>query len=206
MNFSGTFYPVEKIELLKYFDYFIPDDSDKGSSINARAIIVPHAGYEYSASVANVAYFFAKDLKPKRVIVIGPSHRHYLNGASVTLFDSYETPLGDLEIDKEFALELIEKYTWLNFDENAHMEHSTETQIPFIKNYFDTKVLEIVYGELESDELSSLIYELLKDENNFVVVSTDLSHFYTLSEANILDNITINAIKNQDLKKTRRGL
>ncbi len=199
MNFSGTFYPDEKNELLKYFDYFKKSEEKIELDINPRAIIVPHAGYIYSGSVANIAYNLSKNINSKRIIVIGPSHRYYLDGASVSMFDFYETPLGDLSIDKEFASNLIKKFNWLNFDENAHMEHSTETQMPFIKNYIDKKVLEIVYGKIDFVVLSLLLSELLKDKDNFVVISTDLSHFYTLEEANILDQNCIDAIRKQDI-------
>ena len=205
MNFSGSFYPESKVELLRYFDYFTQNQKKIELNIKPRAIIVPHAGYIYSGIVANIAYSLSKNIKPKRVIVIGPSHRHYINGASIGLYDFYECLLGDLTIDKEFAMSLIAKYPWLIFDENAHMEHSTETQIPFIKNYFDSKVLEIVYGKIDFVDLSRLISELLKDEQNFVVISTDLSHFYDLKEANILDEICINAIKNQNIEKLDEG-
>ncbi len=205
MNYSGSFYPDEKNELLKYFNFFTQNQQSFDLHINPRAIIVPHAGYIYSGIVANLAYTLVKDIKPKRVIVIGPSHRYYLEGASVSLFDTYETPLGDLNIDKEFAQDLIKEYECLDFDENAHMEHSTETQIPFIKNYLDTKVLEIVYGKICEKELASLVSNLLEDEDNFIVISTDLSHFYSLEEANILDQVCIDAIKNQDLKKLDSG-
>ncbi|WP_419768345.1 AmmeMemoRadiSam system protein B [Arcobacter sp.] len=201
MNFSGTFYPDDKKELLKYFEVFTANEEKIKLDINPRAIIVPHAGYVYSGSVANVAYNLSKDIKSKRVIVIGPSHRYFLQGASISQFDSYETPLGDLLIDKEFGSKLIDKYDFLHFDEDAHMEHSTETQIPFVKNYFDVKVLEIVYGKIDAKELSLLVLELLKDKDNFLVISTDLSHYYILDEANILDGICIDAIKNQDIEK-----
>lgn len=205
MNYAGSFYPDEKNELLKYFDFFTQSQQHFDLHLNPRAIIVPHAGYIYSGIVANIAYTQIKNLKPKRVIVIGPSHRHYLNGASVSLFDKYESPLGDLDIDKEFAQSLIKKYDCLDFDENAHMEHSTETQIPFIKNYLDTKVLEIVYGKIDYEELSKILSELLIDKDNFIVISTDLSHFYSLEEANILDQNCIDSIRNQDLKRLDEG-
>jgi len=205
MNFSGTFYPDDKNELLKYFDFFTSREKNMQLHIDTRAIIVPHAGYIYSGSVASIAYNLSKKRNPKRVIVIGPSHRHYINGASISLFDSYETPLGELDIDKDFALDLIKKYDWLSFDENAHMEHSTETQIPFVKNYFNTKVLEIVYGKIDFSTLSDLITELLENKDNFIVISTDLSHFHSLKKANDLDQNCIEAIKNQDLNRLSNG-
>ena len=59
-----------------------------------------------------------------------------------------------------------------------NFEHSTETQAPFIKHYFDeVSFVEIIYGEIDYKNLSKLIDDILKDDENFVVISTDLSHF-----------------------------
>ena len=44
------------------------------------------------------------------------------------------------------------------------------------------------------EELSKLIDFIFEDESNFLLISTDLSHFYTQEEANKLDNICLNAI------------
>ena len=115
-------------------------------------------------------------------------------------YDFYETPLGSMQIDLDYSNELMKKYDFLNFFENVHQEHSTETQIPFIKNYFkDAKVIEIVYGKQDFEELSVLIDELFEDKSNFIVISSDLSHFYTLEEAKRLDNRCIKAIEEMDL-------
>lgn len=200
MNYSGSFYPDRKEEIEKYFQFFNQNRLNKADGTIPKAIISPHAGYIYSGSVANEAYALCEKFNFKRVIVIGPSHRYYLNGASIALYDSYETPLGDIDIDLNFSKELLEKYSWLSFDEDAHMEHSTETQMPFIKNYLNTKVVEIIYGKIDFNELACLVEELLLNKENLVVISTDLSHFYSLEEANILDEKAINAIKNQDIE------
>lgn len=78
--------------------------------------------------------------------------------------------------------------------------------MPFIKNYFDkTSVVEIVYGRQDFKTLSTLIDQLLEDDDNFVVISTDLSHFYTLEKAKKLDNICLNAIVNMDLELFDKG-
>lgn len=205
MNYSGTFYPDKKEELIKYFQFFNQNRLNIENSTIPRAIISPHAGYIYSGSVANEAYSLCEKFEYKRVIVIGPSHRYYLNGASIALYDSYETPLGDIEIDLDFSKELLEKYSWLNFDENAHMEHSTETQMPFVKNYLKSRVVEIVYGKIGFNDLSLLIDELLSNNENLIIISTDLSHFYSLEEASILDKKAIDSIKNQDINMLEDG-
>ena len=198
---SGSFYPDKKEELLKYINQFNSFKTNNETFENIKAIIVPHAGYIYSGFTANLAYKLASKKKIKRVIVIGPSHRVYLKGASVALYDEYETPLGNLKMDKEFSQNLIDKYDFLDFNVECEFEHSTETQAPFIKHYFENvQLVEIVYGEINYEDLSKVIDEVLVDSDNFVVISTDLSHFYTFEEAQKLDNICLEAIDKKDLK------
>lgn len=203
---SGSFYPADKKEIKKFVEHFNNGFKLNKLSIKPRAIIVPHAGYIYSGFTANIAYNLASNEKFKRVIVFGPSHKVYLEGASIALFDEYETPLGNIKIDLEYSKKLKEKYEFLVFDEELHYEHSTETQAPFIKNYFDgLEMIEIVYGKLDYKLLSLLIDELLEDKNNLIVISTDLSHFHTLQNANKLDNICLNAIAKLDLQMFDTG-
>lgn len=205
MNYSGSFYPNDKNELLKYFDFFETNQKKIEINIKPKALIVPHAGYIYSGQTANYVYEYASKFKYKRVVVIGPSHRYYLDGASISDYDKYETPLGDLTISKDLVLNLVDEFSWLNFDDEAHMEHSTEVQMPFIKHYFDCEVVEIVYGKLDYISLSKLITKFLNDEQTLLVISTDLSHFHSQEKANFLDSICIEAINTKDLKRLDRG-
>ena len=111
--------------------------------------------------------------------------------------------------DKEtvlFSKALKEKFGFLNFIPTAHAEHSTETQAPFCKYYFpNSQIIEIVYGKMNFEELSKLIDFIFEDESNFLLISTDLSHFYTQEEANKLDNICLNAIAKRDLSLFDKG-
>ena len=197
---NGSFYPNDKKKILEYFNEFNTLKKELETIEDVKAIIVPHAGYVYSGYTANLAYSCLKNKNYKRVIVIGPSHRVYLKGGSVSLYDEYETPLGNLAIDKSFSENLIKKYDFLDFNIECEFEHSTETQMPFIKHYFkNSLIVEIIYGDIDFNNLSKLIDDLLEDEDNFIVISTDLSHFHSETEANKLDNNCINAIKNKDL-------
>lgn len=202
---SGTFYPKDKNEIISMIDDFNSKFKINGS-FDTKALIVPHAGYIFSGFTANIAYSIAKDKKPKRVIVIGPSHKVYLEGASIALFNEYETPFGNIKIDQEYSKALKEKFGFLNFIPTAHAEHSTETQAPFCKYYFpNSDIIEIVYGKMNFEELSKLIDFIFEDEDNFLLISTDLSHFYTQEEANKLDNICLNAIAKRDLSLFDKG-
>ncbi len=208
---AGQFYPNGKEELIKQISHFnkILESTNFNVDLDfiPRAIISPHAGYVYSGFTANIAFRTIENkINPKRIVVIGPSHKFGFKGASVSLYDEYQSPLGNLEIDLEYAQYLERKYDLLHFDDKVHQEHSTETQVPFIKYYFpNTKVVEIVYSDCSYQNISEIIDEILKDEDNFVVISTDLSHFYNLDEAKTLDNICLNAINNLDINKFNQG-
>lgn len=206
---SGQFYPSDVKELEKYIRHFNSvleqHDITIEDEVTARAIIVPHAGYIYSGFTANLAYkYIPKDTK--NIIVIGPSHKFAFEGASIAMYDTYPTPFGDLEINQELNGELINKYDFLGFSDEVHCEHSTETQFPFIKYYkADAKVSEIVYSDCDFKNIAKVIYELMQDKDNFIVISTDLSHFYDINEANIKDNICLNAIANIDMEELDHG-
>jgi len=207
---AGQFYPASKEEIEKMFNHYneIIDESIKDKSVldlQPRAIIVPHAGYVYSAFTANIAFRLLKNSHAKRVVVIGPSHRVYLNGTSVAEYDSYETPLGNLPIDRKLADELIEKFG-LHFQADAHSEHSTEVQMPFVKNYLpEASVVELVYGNEDPENLAKVINYLLKDEDTVMVISTDLSHYYDIDKANRLDTICLEAVAKLNPQELHQG-
>jgi len=206
MSVAGTFYPAQCSGINRYIDTFNKAVKLETPKVLARAIISPHAGYVYSGFTANTAYGMIDTHKIKRVIVIGPSHRVYINGASVALYENYQTPCADLVMDMEYSKKLIEKYEVLSFDPAAHAEHSTETQVPFIGHYFsNVSLVEIVYGDLDYKSLVPIIENALMDEENFVVISTDLSHFYTLEEANKLDNRCLKAVERMDIQGLDTG-
>jgi len=206
MSVAGTFYPLACSEIKRYIKTFSEAVEPRTQKINARAIISPHAGYVYSGFTANSAYRLINTKNIKRVIVIGPSHRVYISGASVALYDNYRSPCGELKIDGEYSKALTQQYDVLDFDPSAHAEHSTETQIPFVKHYFgEIELVEIVYGDIDYVQLIPIIQDAMADEENFVVISTDLSHFYTLEDANKLDSICLKAVEQMDLPELSSG-
>ncbi len=204
MSVAGAFYPDKSDEILSSFKYF--NDIISKQFINSlyikdvKALIVPHAGYVYSGFSANLAYRNVQ-YAPKRVVVIGPSHRVVFSGVSMREYDSYETPLGDIKADKEYMKYLKSKFIFVSLD---HVEHSTEVQFPFVKHYFPkATLLELVYGQ--NTNLEGIIEEVLKAEDTLLLISTDLSHFYNQKKANELDNKCIKGIETLDVELLERG-
>ncbi len=207
---AGQFYPATKADIEKMFQYFnaILDKELKDKkllTLKSRAVIVPHAGYIYSGFTANIAYRILQNGNFKRVVVIGPSHRVYLDGVSVSDYDYFQTPMGLVPIDRAVVEELKKRFS-LQFVPAAHQEHSTEVQIPFIQEYLpNAAVVELVYGKEEPQELAKIIEYLLDDPQTAVVISTDLSHYYNQKKAQELDSICIEAVAKEDLKLLYSG-
>ncbi len=208
---AGQFYPSDTEEIISMVEHYnqILDahfkEEDRILKLKPRALIVPHAGYVYSGFTANMALRLLGNIEVKRIVVIGPSHRVYLKGTSISEFDSYQTPLGILSIDKVLVHELKERFD-LKFSPEAHQEHSTEVQMPFIKNYEpDVSVIELVYGDEDPSKLAEVIGYLLEDPETVVVISTDLSHYYDSEKANKLDSICLDAVKKLSIDELHQG-
>ena len=204
MSVAGAFYPDNHDEILSSFEYFndIVSKQFTNSLYNedVKALIVPHAGYIYSGFSANLAYRNVQ-YAPKRVVVIGPSHRVAFSGISMKEYDFYETPLGNITSDKEYMKFLKSKFEFKNLEIE---EHSTEVQFPFVKHYFPQATLvEIVYGQ--NANLEQIIEEVIETKDTLLLISTDLSHFYNQKKANELDSNCIKGIETLDVELLQRG-
>jgi len=206
------FYPQNCNEIENFINYFneildknIDEENKKRLfKVPPKAIIVPHAGWVYSGFTANFAYRMTQSFNEKRVIVIGPDHKIGFNGASICLEEKYQTPCKNLEIDLEYS-KLLKKQFDLDYLKNAHNEHSTEVQMPFIAHYIkNPKIVEIVYSDYLAENLSKIIDFLLQDDNNLIVISTDLSHYYDKKTAMALDYNCIQAVYDLDISKLEK--
>lgn len=207
---AGQFYPADSSEIEGMLEHYnkILDENIQDEDIlhlKPRAVIVPHAGYVYSGFTANIALRMLGNADSECVVVIGPSHRIPLKGTSISKYDNYETPMGAFSIDKKLVSELEERFG-LTFRPDAHHEHSTEVQMPFIKTYEpNVSVVELIYGDENSVNLSKVIDYLLDDPKIAVVISTDLSHYHDMEKANRLDSICLDAVKKLDESELREG-
>ena len=207
MSVAGMFYPERANEIEQYFERFnkILKVRATPPNMKSRAVIVPHAGYVYSGYTANVAYRVLQNAHVKTFVVVGPSHRVAFEGVSLCDAQSYATPFGDIQSSGELVEELRERFI-LSPILRPHAEHSTEVQFPFIKHYLkDAKIVELVYGRVEPEFISQIIDFILQKEDCGVIISTDLSHFYKLEEANEIDSVCLSAIKNLNINQLHQG-
>ncbi|RQD83998.1 MAG: AmmeMemoRadiSam system protein B [Methanocalculus sp. MSAO_Arc2] len=192
---AGMFYPAEPGHLEQVLEMFFQKPADR---LHPLGIVVPHAGYPYSGSVAARGYSCIDPGFSGTFIVIGPSHRGYRTCVSTL---PWETPLGIITNDERLSLALE-----LPVDEEAHQdnENSLETQMPFIKYRFPrARITPILMGDqspAEAERLSGLILSALQKTKKeaIIVASSDFSHYVPQREAEKLDAAAIEPVLSLD--------
>jgi AmmeMemoRadiSam system protein B len=171
----------------------------KGETAELRTLIVPHAGYIYSGKIAASAYRLLEQNQNrfKRVLLLGPAHRVWLEGAAFPEADAFQTPLGEIALDKELKEKILAEFSWISVSDKAHAEeHCLEVQLPFLQETLgEFKLLPLVVGDTKTEPLAALIHQFSEDHETLIVISTDLSHFHDYQTAREIDARTANAIE-----------
>jgi len=211
-NVAGAFYPDNPGELSQMLDTFLNLAQPEPVQGNIFALILPHAGYGYSGSIATWGYKLIQGKSYKTVVVIGPSHYYGFKGVSVYPDGVFLTPLGDLIVDSEFTQQLLNKDDEIFFEPLAFAkEHSVEVQLPFLqKTLSNFKIVPIVMGDCSlstCQKLANLLKQAIGQRQDVLVVaSTDMYHGYDYQEAQIIDNLTLSYLKNMDAGGLYNGL
>lgn len=211
-NVAGAFYPDNPQQLSQMLDNFIEQANPAKQEGEIFALISPHAGYGFSGPTAAAGFKLIKHRPYKTIIVIGTSHNYGFSGVSVYPQGLFRTPLGDLEVDKEFTKKLLNKDTDIIFEPAAfEKEHSVEVQLPFLQKVLeDFKIVPIVMGDCTLSNCQKLA-ELLKEaignrQDVLVIASTDMYHGYDYDELELIDNLTLSYLKNMDAEGLYYGL
>ena len=197
---AGHFYPADPEELReRVCDYLaaaapLPDVPLPDGP--PRAIIAPHAGYQYSGPVAASAYrsLILARTSVRRVVLLGPSHRVYLRGLARSTAEAFRTPLGDVPLDESARLPALPD---VRPNDRAHFaEHSIEVHLPFLQVVLERfTIVPLVVGEAGPEEVGEVIERLAGGPETLVVVSSDLSHYLDYPTATRRDRDTTLAIE-----------
>jgi len=211
---AGIFYEIDPNSLIKQIEWCFQNHLGPGSipeignKRNIKGVIAPHAGYIYSGSVAAHSYSeIAEDGFPETFIILCPNHTGLGSGISAMNQGSWETPLGLVDIDSEFADLLIENTEIIDVNTDAHIkEHSAEVQLPFLQ-YFkqDFQFIPITMWMQDIETATEIGNSIHKTANKLgrdvvVIASTDLTHYQPQYIAEKQDTQIINAIKAMDEK------
>ncbi|MEO0292776.1 MAG: AmmeMemoRadiSam system protein B [candidate division WOR-3 bacterium] len=204
--FAGSFYPRDSSLLSGTIDQYLNQAEVKVEE-EIFGLVSPHAGYDYSGLVAAFGYKALKGKNKKLVILLGPSHRYYVKGFSVYGGGKWETPLGVVEIDNDFASRIVSQSKLIINEPEAHsQEHSLEVQIPFLQKILnrDFKIVPIVFNTEENSKLKELVNALAKElegrEDWIIIASSDLYHGYDYEEAKAVTERVNNYIERLDYR------
>jgi AmmeMemoRadiSam system protein B len=193
---AGSFYPAQPQALRAAVRGYLRDAGPPGD-VEAKALIVPHAGYVYSGAVAGSGYarIGASRARVERVVLLGPAHRVPVRGLAAPAADRFETPLGGVDVDRE-ALERVLALPQVAVSEQAHaLEHSLEVHLPFLQEVLgDFVLVPLVVGDATAREVADVLDLLWGGDETLVVVSTDLSHYHDYDTARRIDAETTRAI------------
>lgn len=200
---AGMFYPRDPSHLEQLLESFF--SATKPQRKNPLGIVCPHAGYIYSGQVAAQAFAQIDPSFSGTFVIIGPSHRGYLESVSQ---EPWETPLGVVDPDEEFISAL-----GIGIDELSHQnEHSLEVQVPFIKYRFPrSRIVPVMMGRQDiesartlSESICAAVRQTKRDVR--IVASSDFSHYVPAEKAKADDLYAIEALMTLDVEEFYRRI
>ena len=193
---AGTFYSANAAELENSLAAHL--DSPLAWDIEAKALVVPHAGHVYSGPIAGVAYASVRHLanRIERVVLLGPAHRVAFKGIAVPSVDAHATPLGDIPVDWQSVAQALSLPQVHISDAVFEGEHSLEVHLPFLQRTLgEFALVPFLVGDATPEGVEQILRKLWGGPETLIVISTDLSHFYDYDTARKRDANTTRAIE-----------
>ena len=180
---AGSWYPGTASGCEKEIKGFMRDFETRTPGVRSGiGGIVPHAGWYFSGSIAcNVIHCLAGAAPPDVVVVFG-MHLHPGSPCHIMTDGEWETPFGNLVIEKNLAGELARQFDFeVESPARPVQENTIEVQLPFIKYFLDrAKIVPIGVPPVESSfEIGKAAVEIATQLGLTLKVlgSTDLTHY-----------------------------
>lgn len=193
---AGAFYPASADRVRRMIEGYLADAPELDLP-PPRAVVAPHAGYVYSGPTAGYAFKAVASLphKKRTVYLLGPAHRAWFRGVALGAYSAFRTPLGDVPVATDRIEELVERSPLYAAAPEAHAEeHCLEVEVPFLQMTLpDFQLVPMLFGEVDPRAVGEELSEHL-GADDFVVVSSDLSHFFDYQTAQRLDRGLLDAV------------
>jgi len=222
-HLSSEWYPSDPAKLKEKIKHLDEEAENLyGAQVaGVRALIVPHAGFSYSGSLAAGCFRLLDKKKVRRIILLGPSHVPF-RGVILPSYSSYRLCSGVIPIDARVVRELAAEGAPFSLIAEAkkdphYKEHSLEVELPLIQEYAPrAKIVPLIVGSVEPHEVTKVCRVLKKylDKETVLVVSTDFTHYgprfdnvpfkvdrTTLFRIRSLDNALLQPIFNRSLSQ-----
>ena len=197
---AGRFYSADSHSLRQVVEEYLQQGRlvHPPSKTPPKAIIVPHAGYEFSGPVAGTAYAQLDGGCGviERVVLIGPAHYVGFQGLAVCDADYFSSPLGAVPVDTASVARLLELDQVVSLNAAHAPEHSLEVQIPFLQvELGEFSLVPIAVGQAADEEVVEVLDLLWGGAETLLVVSSDLSHYHDYATAQRIDRQTTRLIE-----------
>jgi AmmeMemoRadiSam system protein B len=197
---AGRFYPRDPEELRSEArTYLSQAASENRAPIPALGCIAPHAGYIYSGHVAGAV--FARVEIPRRCIVLCPNHTGMGRPLATASEGAWQTPLGEVPVDRALAAALKLRCAALEDDATAHRsEHATEVELPFLQlRQPQLSFVPITLGSRQFEVLEQLgiaLAEVVAEQKDpvLIVASSDMNHYESDAVTRVKDHRAIERI------------
>lgn len=201
---AGKFYPDSAAKLKLAVEKYLQDAIDVQIK-KPVAIVVPHAGYIFSGQICADGFKPVGNQNYDVVVILGTKHTSSaIEKVSLYPGDGFRTPLGVAMVDKSIISALKKAdLTDCTLDESLHeTEHSIEVIVPFVQVVFPkAKIVPVVVGSPDAEmcaRFGQALARVLKDKKALIVASSDLSHYPSAAQADIVDRETLAAIAGLD--------
>ncbi|MGD2177631.1 MAG: AmmeMemoRadiSam system protein B [Anaerolineae bacterium] len=198
---AGQFYPANPGRLRREIEGYIDQASLPKGLGTVRSVIAPHAGTVYSGPTAGYAFKALQRLPDKAwtVFLLGPAHRVPVNGVALGDYSAFRTPLGDAPIAVDRVVDMLERSSLCTRAPGAHdREHCLEVEVPFLQVALsDFRLVPMLFGRVAPKEVAADLVDHV-GEDDLIVVSSDLSHFYPYDAAQRLDQGFLDALLEGD--------
>jgi MEMO1 family protein len=181
---AGTWYPGSADALARDVDSLLgcvpaPREEDDGAVI---ALIEPHAGYVYSGATAAHGFRRIEGARYRRVLLLGPSHHAWFQGAALPEADSLRTPLGDVPIDRDAVKDLLGRPGFKVAGGAFEREHALEAEVPFLQRTLAPgfRVVPVLVGSGTVGARAQEVADGLRPHfgaGTLAVVSSDFTHY-----------------------------
>jgi len=208
---AGAFYPADPKELADEIGKYLGQVQPTEAPGQLVAIIVPHAGYVYSAPVAAYAYRQLEGKQFDTVAVIAPSHHVPFEGIALSSADAWSTPLGQVPVDRAGCEALLKSDAKAAINEAAHApEHAVEVQLPFLQTVLSGRgakgfkllpVLMMDFSDQNCQAAAKALADYSRGKSVLLVASSDMSHYPSYDDAAKVDAQTLKAIQTMDAEQ-----
>ncbi len=145
-------------------------------------LVLPHAGWAYSGETAWRAVRLVKGAKFRRVVLLAPSHRAWIENRLVAPDASaVSTPLGEIRIDNDF-IDRMALVAPVAKNSKVHLaEHATQIEYPLLQLALGDgfSIVPLIAGSLGGDQMAMCARALsrMMDAETLLVVSSDFTHY-----------------------------